>query len=113
MNWCRKLEDFDVPNKIQPRENSKGGGVDGFLLENELVCFARSACSGAVAVGAWMRALLSFRSGGTWAARSSPAIPDLFSFESLNFNSLILWNFDPSRFLRKLWRVFSLRFFLI
>lgn len=33
-NWYKKLEDFHVPNKIQSREYSRDGGVDGFLYEN-------------------------------------------------------------------------------
>jgi len=28
------LEDFEVPNNIQPREHSKGSGIDNFLHEN-------------------------------------------------------------------------------
>ena len=33
-NWCKKLADVDVPNKIQSGEYSKDGGSDGFLREN-------------------------------------------------------------------------------
>ncbi|GBE16506.1 hypothetical protein BMS3Abin15_00327 [bacterium BMS3Abin15] len=35
MNWCKKLADFEVPNKIQSGEYSKDGGADGFLHEND------------------------------------------------------------------------------
>ncbi len=28
------LEDFEVPNTIQPREYSRGSGIDGFRYEN-------------------------------------------------------------------------------
>jgi hypothetical protein len=39
-NWCKKLVDFDVPNKIQSKEYSMGGGADGFLHENTGVLWA-------------------------------------------------------------------------
>jgi len=29
MRWCLGPADFEVPNTIQPREYSKGGGTDG------------------------------------------------------------------------------------
>jgi len=29
------LEDFKIPNKIQLREYSRGGGIDGFMHEND------------------------------------------------------------------------------
>ena len=34
-NWCVKPEDFKIPNKIQLREHSRSGGVDGFIHEND------------------------------------------------------------------------------
>ena len=34
MNRRDKLADFYVPNKIQPKEYSKGGDKDGFSREN-------------------------------------------------------------------------------
>ncbi len=40
LNWCKELADFEVPNKIQSREYSTDGGVDGFLHENESVLWA-------------------------------------------------------------------------
>jgi hypothetical protein len=27
-SWCTKVENFYVPNKIQPQENSRGGGKE-------------------------------------------------------------------------------------
>jgi len=36
-NWYKKLEDFDVPNKIQSGEYSMDGGGDGFLYESGCV----------------------------------------------------------------------------
>jgi hypothetical protein len=32
-SWYLKLADLDVPDTIQPRENSMGGGTDGFKYE--------------------------------------------------------------------------------
>lgn len=34
----QEIGGYNIPNKIQPREHSKGGGVDGFLYERTLRC---------------------------------------------------------------------------
>lgn len=37
ISWYPELEDFEVPNKIQPGEQSKGGGLDdpGYALRRQ------------------------------------------------------------------------------